>query len=504
MAALATAVAAAASGHQQSDSCFSTPGARQHFPFQNWKMKAEQVKKVEFIRTAEKLKNQFATVEKDKNGHLYSKKSDFRMEYSTLEELERKMTNGRKAERAKIEQQLSKIHHNVKRLQCQLKDVKPTPEFVEKLREMMEEVENAINAFKEEQRQIYEELLKEEKIATNELSALEKKIEMWALGSTAAERVFQLPSGKISVDKTLQNHLPEEVVEFEKFLQRSGGRQGGWDDYDHQLFLQIWTKHKGRASYIDEVLECLSGRTKEDILQHEEWYQEFQILQERKKESIQKWKQKKQQEKDEILKQKEKSEEILRTAHLQHDEVKKQKAEEERKMRQAAVEAWKQHKAIEFAMKQASKLKEEKEKQKKQEKERQRQFQLKLVLEEYTLQKKEKEELQRLEKEKREEAEREEKKRLAAEEISKFQERDLHKLELKMLEKQVKEEEKLEKEKRLAKLREKVEVHVTRDPSRLYKPTKGWEEHTKEIGPTGAKPLLHIPRRAIPTWRQGL
>ncbi|KYO48824.1 coiled-coil domain-containing protein 112 [Alligator mississippiensis] len=194
MAALATAVAAAASGHQQSDSCFSTPGARQHFPFQNWKIKAEQVKKVEFIRTAEKLKNQLATIEKDKNGHLYSKKSDFRMEYSTLEELERKMTNGRKAERAKIEQQLSKIHHNVKRLQCQLKDVKPTPEFVEKLREMMEEVENAINAFKEEQRQIYEELLKEEKIATNELSALEKKIEMWAFGSTAAERVFRIPS----------------------------------------------------------------------------------------------------------------------------------------------------------------------------------------------------------------------------------------------------------------------------------------------------------------------
>ncbi|KYO48823.1 coiled-coil domain-containing protein 112 [Alligator mississippiensis] len=173
-------------------------------------------------------------------------------------------------------------------------------------------------------------------------------------------------------------------------------------------------------------------------------------------------------------------------------------------MRRAAIEAWKQHKTIEFAMKQASKLKEEIEKQKKQEKERQRQFQLKLVLEEYTLQKKEKEELQRLEKEKREEAEREEKKRIAAEGISKFQERDLNKLELKMLEKQVKEEEKLEKEKRLAKLREKVEVHVTRDPSRLYKPTKGWEERTKEIGPTGAEPLLHIPHRAIPTWRQGL
>uniref|UniRef100_A0A8C8R667 Coiled-coil domain containing 112 n=1 Tax=Pelusios castaneus TaxID=367368 RepID=A0A8C8R667_9SAUR len=442
-------------------------------------------------------------IEKDKNSHLYSKKSDFRMEYITLEELEHKMTDNRKAEKAKIQQTLAKIHNNVKRLQRQLKDVKPTPEFVEKLREMMEEVENAVNGFKEEQRLIYEELLKEEKTATNELSALEKKIETWALGSSAIERIFRLPSDRVPVDKTLQNHLPEEVVEFERFLQQTGGRQGGWDDYDHQHFLKVWTKHKGKSSYIEEALEYLSGRTKEDVQQHETWYQEFLILEERKKKSIQKWKVKKQQEKQEILKQKEKSEEVLKTENLQQA-AQKQKAEEERKAQQAAVEAWKRHKEIEFAMKQASRLKEEEEKEKRQQKERQRQFQLKLLLEKYSQQKEEQEKLQRLEKEKREEAEREARKRIAAEEISKFQERDLHKLELKILEKQAKEEEKIEKEKRLAKLREKVEVHVTRDPSRLHKPTKGWEERTKEIGPTGSKPLLYIPHRAIPTWRQGI
>ncbi|KAM9138601.1 coiled-coil domain-containing protein 112 isoform 4-T4 [Pangshura tecta] len=365
------------------------------------------------------------------------------------------MTNNRKAEKAKIQQQLAKIHNNVKRVQRQLKDVKPTPEFVEKLREMMEEAENAINGFKEEQRLIYEELMKEEKTATNELSALQKKIDTGALGSSAIERVFRLSSGKVPVDKTLQNHLPEEVVEFERFLQQTGGRQGGWDDYDHQHFLKVWTKHKGKPSYIEEALEYLSGRKKEDIQQHETWYQEFLILEERKKESIEKWKMKKQQEKQEILKQKQKSEKMLKTENLQQEAAQKQKAETERKKQQAAVEAWKRHKEIEFAMKQASRLKEEEEREKKQQKERQRQFQLKLLLEKYTRQKEEQEALQRLEKEKRAEAEREERKRIAAEEISKFQERDLHKLEIKILERQAKEEEKIEKEKTLAKLREK-------------------------------------------------
>ncbi|XP_076218222.1 coiled-coil domain-containing protein 112 isoform X2 [Aptenodytes patagonicus] len=470
MAALATAVAAAAAGQQQNDSCSSTAGAGRQF--QNRKMKAEQAKKVEFIRTAEKLKTQLANIEKDKNGHLYNRKSDFRVEYSILEELEHSMTVSRKTE------------------------------IVDKLKEMMEEVENAINAFKEEQRQIYEQLLKEEKTVINELSVFERKVEQWALGSSTTEKVLKLSSARLSADKTLGSHLPAEVVEFERFLQRTGGRQGGWDDYDHQNFLKVRTKHKGRLSYMDEALEYLCGRTKEDIEQHDKWYQEFLILHERKKESIKKWKEKQRQEKEGNLK--EKAEKMLKEAWLQREEAQKQKAAEERKRQQAAIEAWKKQKAVAFAMEQASQLKLEEEKEKKQQKERQRQCHMKLLLERYTLQKKEKEELEKLEKEKREEAEKEERKRIAAEEITKFQERDLHKLELRILQKQAKEVEKREKEKRLAKLREKVEIHVARDRSRLYRPTKGWEERTKEVAPTASELLLRIPHRAIPAWRQGL
>ncbi|XP_042643685.1 coiled-coil domain-containing protein 112 isoform X2 [Tyto alba] len=499
MAALAMAVAAAAAGQQQNDSCSSTAGAGRQF--QNWKMRSEQAKKVEFIRTAEKLKTQLANIEKDKNGHLYNRKSNFRVDYSILE-LERSMTVSRKTEKAKILQQLSKIQNNVKRLQQHLKDEKPTPEFVDKLKKMMEEVENAINAFKEEQRQIYEQLLKEEKTTINELSVFERKVELWAVGSST-EKVLKLPSAKVSIDKTLERHLPEEVLEFERFLQRTGGQQGGWDDYDHQNFLKVWTKHKGRLSYMDEAHEYLCGRTKEDIEQHDKWYQEFLILHKRKKESIKKWKEKQQQEKERNLKEKEKSEKMLKEEWLQHEEAQKQKAEE-RKRHQAAIEAWKKQKAVAFAMEQESQLKLEEEKEKKQQKERQRQWHLKLLLERYMLQKKEKEELEKLEKERREEAEKEERKKIAAEEITKFQERDLRKLELRILQKQAKEVEKREKEKRLAKLKEKVEIRVTRDRTRLYKPTKGWEEHTKEIAPTASEQLLRLPHRAIPAWRQGL
>ncbi|XP_039222265.1 coiled-coil domain-containing protein 112 isoform X2 [Crotalus tigris] len=479
-------------------SCFSAPDALQHF--QSWKTKTDQVKKIEFIKTGNKLKNQLVNLEKDNNVLLFNKKSDFRMEYCILEELEHKLTKNRKTEKAKIQQKLTRIHSTVKGLQRQLKDVKPTPEFVDKLREMMEETETAISSFKEEQRQIYDELLREEKAATNEISALERKIEMWTVGTSAA-RIFK--QCVFPVHKEVQNQLPEEVLELEKFLQQTGGRQGGWDECDHQIFLKIWRKHKGKPSYITETLEFLPYRTKEDIQSHEKWHQEFLILESHKKEAIKKWKMKKQEEKGTILIQKENPEEVLTDIHCQR-EAQKQKTEEERKKRLAELEAWKKEKALATAAKQEVQLKEEEEKEKKKQRERQRQLQMKLLLEDYSREKKEQEELLRLEKEKREEAEREERKRTAAEEIVKFQERDLHKLELKFLERQAKEDEKIEKEKRLSKLRKKVHINVTRDPCRLFRPTKVWEERTKEIGPIGTGPVLYIPHRAVPSWRQGL
>ncbi|XP_064339343.1 coiled-coil domain-containing protein 112 isoform X3 [Camelus dromedarius] len=487
----------------QNDGCLGTSGGICPFQLQNWKQKVNRTKKAEFIRTAEKFKNQVINIEKDKHSHFYNQKSDFRMEHSMLEELENKLMNSRKTERAKIQQQLAKIHNNVKKLQHQLKDVKPTPDFVEKLREMMEEIENAINTFKEEQRLIYEELIKEEKTTNNELSAISRKIDTWALGNSETEKAFRAMSSKVPVDKVTPSTLPEEVVDFEKFLQQSGGRQGGWDDYDHQNFVKVRNKHKGKPAFMGEVLEHLPGRTQDEVQQHEKWYQKFLALEERKKESIQNWKTKKQQKKEEIFKLKEKAENIPMLFHNKQEDNQKQK-EEQRKKQKLAVEAWKKQKSIEMSMKYASQLKEEEEKEKKQQKERQRQCKLKLLLENYTQQKKEQEEFLRLEKEIREKTEKAEKRKTAADEISRFQERDLHKLELKILDRQSKEDEKAEKQRKLAKLKEKVENNVRRDPSRLYKPTKGWEERTRKIGPAGSGPLLRIPHRAIPTWRQGV
>lgn len=107
---------------------------------------------------------------------------------------------------------------------------------------------------------------------------------MWALGNSGAEAAFRATPGKLPVDREMPSTLPEEVVDFEKFLQQTGGRQGGWDDYDHQNFVKVRNKHKGKPAFMGEVLENLPGRTQEEVQQHEKWYQKFLALEERKKE----------------------------------------------------------------------------------------------------------------------------------------------------------------------------------------------------------------------------
>lgn len=130
----------------------------------------------------------------------------------------------------------------------------------------------------------YEELIKEEKTTNNELTAISRKIDTWTLGSPEAETTSRASSGRIPGGRATPGSLPEEVVDFEKFLQQTGGRQGGWDDCDHQSFVRVRNKHKGRPAFVGEALEHLPGRTREEVQQHEKWYQRFLALEQRKKE----------------------------------------------------------------------------------------------------------------------------------------------------------------------------------------------------------------------------
>ncbi|KAI4895684.1 hypothetical protein NFI96_033487, partial [Prochilodus magdalenae] len=396
----------------------------------------------------------------------------------------------------RVQQQLQKIRNSVYRFQGQLIDVKPSPDLIEKLKDIMIEVESSISTFKEEQHQSFEELLKEERTCWQEIWAFEKKIDAWSLSAKKHDEFHKTPKAKPCMDKTGKEELPAEVTALETFLQQTGGKLGGWDQFDHQSFLKVWTKHHGKPSYRTEVKFYLPGKTEEDIRLHEDWYLELCYLQEKKKEAIQKWRAERQRAREARLHEQEsKAERSTREAAAA--EAQRLRQEKERREAASRLEAWKSQRKQQQEQGEEQRLREEILERKRLKEERRRQLEVKLAVEAHIRQKKEEEELLLLEKEVQERAEMEERQRLASEGIRRFQERDLHKLETKLQEKQAKEEEELERVKKQAKLKDKVESHISRDPSRLWRPTKGWKERTKEIGPTGGGPVYQMFHRYV-------
>ncbi|XP_067667298.1 coiled-coil domain-containing protein 112-like isoform X2 [Haliotis asinina] len=477
-----------------------------HGEVRTWKTQTEQAQKSEVVREINKLEIQIQAMDREKGTHLYSKRSDHRADFIQLEEEDSKATIQRKAEKIRLRQQLEKISHMVKRFQRELKDVKPTPEFVEKLKVIMEDIEGTINTFKLQQRQLYEELMKEERTTTHEIQALEKRFEVWSqIQNGVASASNTVSARPPSTARDITKDLPPEVAAFEKFLQQTGGVRGAWDEYDHQTFLKFRNRFKGKNIFVQHLIPALPTKREDEIRDHESWYQEYLFLNDVKKDAIKAWRQKKQGEREELLAHadeeelEEEEEEEKKKAQL------KEKVEKEKRERFSHLNAWKVQKELEKAQQEERRIREEMARAKKQENEKKRQMEMRSRVLEYKQQREEEEEFLRAQEERCEEVERERRQQLSAREIVKFRDRDLRAVSEKVMKKKAKEEEEeREKQKKMARIKQQVEMFVPRDPDRLYKPTKGWKERLKEPGPIGGGQVLQMPHRAVPSWRQGL
>ncbi|XP_040011756.1 coiled-coil domain-containing protein 112 [Xiphias gladius] len=456
----------------------------------------------QFLREAERNRRQIEKLEKERTLSGQCRKNGWTDVLGELQEYEKVLEEERNADKMNLRKQLVKIHNGVRKFQRQLIDVKPTPELIERLKEIMSEVEISINILKEEQRSRFEELLKEERTCRQEITTYEKRIENWSL---AVKSDPKLPTAPTVKTRPPDRDLPAEVRALEAFLQRTGGPYGGWDQYDHQAFLQVWTKHSGQPAYRKEAKLYLPGKTLEEIEQHKDWHQELIYLQDRKREAIQRWKASKHQERQTRIQSQEEAEEAERREREAKCQAQQHRTEEERREAAQRMEEWREEKRRREEQEEEQRLAEEIQKRRRAKEERRRQLEVKLTIEEQLRLRRQEEEEQGRRRREEEQREIDERKREAAKSIKRFNKRDLHKVEAKLQEKELKEKEEKERQRRIAaKLKEKVDGHVSRDSSRLTRPTKGCEERMKHIGPSGGGPLLQMFHRAVPTWRQGL
>jgi hypothetical protein len=459
---------------------------------------SEKQRKIDALIALEQLGTRGAVLEKETAMHLYSKRSEFRQDYCELEESDLRMLESRKQEKLKLKQQLSKVQSNVSRFQRSLKDGKPSTELVQKLKEMMEEIESSILTFKKQQRELYETLSKDEKVISQEVSAFEKRIESWNSGTTASNSTTTKTKQVQSAAES--NEMPPAVLAFERFLQQTGGHQGGWDDYDHQTFLRIHKNHMGKPSFLSNAVALLPGHSEDDITEHAQWYSEYLTLKESQKEAIQIWRDTKETERAKMLAKADTEEEEM---HTTLERKKQERSDKERQERLSQLARYKAEKELKQLAEEEKRLKEQLVKAKQEEKQRKEKAAVKAKVEEYMQKKAEEKQVMLAAKEAymNEELQR---RRIANKQIGKFQERDRVALDERKLRQVEQELEEQEKARRLEKLKGQVDVHVERDPSRLYKLTEGWENRKKDKSSSQTGPSVGIPKRAVPSWRSGV
>ncbi|KAK7933199.1 hypothetical protein WMY93_004095 [Mugilogobius chulae] len=452
--------------------------------------KHSRLKSAQFLREAQSNRRLIEKLQKERPLFVQCRRNGWTDLCAEFEDYEKVLDGERKAEKANFKKQLSKIQNGVRKFQRHLTDVKPTAELIEKLKEIMSEVESSISSLKEDQRSKFEELLKEESAYRQEITAYEKKIENWNTGVKTESRPH---TSTISKTKLQDRDLPAEVRDLELYLNKTGGSSGGWDQFDHQAFIKVWIKFRGQPAYRKEAKLYLPSKTEEEIEQHEEWYRELIHLQDKKKEAIRRWRAGRQMERESRMQSQEEMEKAKHKEKAAIMQAQRLKAEEEKREKALQLEKWKKEQQMRVEEEEQQRLVEEIQKQKRAKEERRRQLEVKLIIEEQLRLKREEEEEEQRRKRQEEMRETEERRREATRGIKKFNERDLHKVEAKFYEKQMQKQQEEDRQRRIvSRLREKMESHVSRDPSRLTRPTKGWEERMKNIGPSGGGPVFQM------------
>ena len=238
--------------------------------------------------------------------------------------------------------QLDRLRASVDTLQHALRQATNTPEFVAGLRATMEGLETGIRQLKEAQRAAYEQLLAEEKTLEREMQAFRRKIESWDRAPPPA--AVPAPAAGPPARVAPASDLPPEVRAYDDFVLRHGGLSGGWDEYDHGMFMRHRARARTPGAHIAAVVEALPSKTREDVEAHERWYLELMELRERKNATIQAWKQQQEQLREEqqqqaAAEQQQQAERAARRARrqLEREEARRQEALQ-------AVQQWRDHK----------------------------------------------------------------------------------------------------------------------------------------------------------------
>ena len=249
--------------------------------------------------------------------------------------------------------QLGRIRGSIAALQSALANTAhqqsaTTPQFVDGLRRSMEQAEAVITQFKGQQREVYEQMMQTEKVLLKEVEAHEQRIEAWlAAEQSGTSAPKAAPRGTAQTTQLqMERNVPPEVLALEQYLIRHGGACGGWDEYDHGVFMRLRAKlGPDSARFVLAVQEALPSKSSDDVHAHAVWMAELLELQERKRLAIAAWKEGKDQAEAEKRAAIERERSAQDKQLLELAQVDAKKKADELQKRKDLVEEWRQRQA---------------------------------------------------------------------------------------------------------------------------------------------------------------
>uniref|UniRef100_A0A0X3PUU3 Coiled-coil domain-containing protein 112 n=2 Tax=Schistocephalus solidus TaxID=70667 RepID=A0A0X3PUU3_SCHSO len=403
---------------------------------------------------------------------------------------------------------------------------------VNKVKQLIEECEQALSKFRYELKKSTQSLIHDEVALWQECSVFEDKVKGWKQGPDSAKPKNSNSDAGIAV--TLDLNLPSQVCTYQHFLASTGGRTGGWTEFDHSTFLRIrrrilrshpaagFRKHSDRTghggnvdallagdtaeSFFDEVAAVLPSKTPEMVKEHEHWWISFQKFEADNKAAVEYWKAQKNSEKVEVTPAAASSGATTSPKKL-NDQGSAQIHFRERQ--RAKVEAWRANKRRELEEKREAEVALQRARYEAEEQKRQaRMNSLRAKLEDFV---KRREQIVASRAEYRavhERAGRAARRELCALISARIQERNERILRTRSANRTSQKTADSGRQQRIEHAQSMLIVSPSRDPSRLLSPTKSWKAHVDissvGVNITGVGLSALSCRRAIPTWRAGL
>ena len=495
---------------------------------------------------------------------VFTKTTTLKLEIQAISDLEEKQVLERQIEAEEIWGFISVLRKDVSNFKKAVKSYSKTPEYLDKISKMTQNIESKFNKFKLQQMQKFDGFLEQEEELLREIDLINNHIEYYEAPAQTFENMkhsvakksairqcpgpefrdmeahnsdFDESEDKENIGFSEQNQAPEnihqntkstalaaiqkkmnnikkEIDAVDSQISSLGDKNLGWESEDHALFLKLRTKHKNNIQKMVFLQDCVTSLPflgEEEIKRHIENFKKFLELEERKKTLVQEYKAVKEEHKKAMISNIE-TEEKAQTPLVSKAKVQNVMKEQEKELVKEELKRWKAEKQARMELEKEKKQMEVAMRRKQEASLLQaKKSKISEQLEEFKAQK----EVEKMRKKEKEEYEKSLQKRMITPQDSiRLREREELTLQKKLENIEKKKQAKQEKEERQKKLLEEKSYKFAYVDSKLDDETTAAKTKKRDkfdianekgrAAETFGGHVVRFTGRAIPMWRQGV